>query len=187
MCAQRSTVAAHQVFLASIGRHRVLDRLRAHASTGLSGDDAREAARAPAMEHHGRPMQHVLEDLAAWVEAVPPDWQPVVLGTVGLSGVPGDAAPRTGRQAVSTPAMAPGSSLAEKPRMLPCSVCSRNTGTQRSSSAARRARKPWRGFSQESRVAGATPSSRPNAMAVSASPLPVARPESNGWPDLRIG
>ncbi len=84
--AQRASVAAHQVFLASLDGRAALARLRAQASAGLSNDDALELALVPAMDHGGRPMWDVLEDLAPLAAGLDPAWVSVVVGAMGALG-----------------------------------------------------------------------------------------------------
>ncbi len=84
--AQRASLAAHQVFLASLDGRAALARLRAQAPAGLSSDDALELALAPAMDHGGRPMWDVLEDLAPLAAGLEPAWVSVVVGTMGALG-----------------------------------------------------------------------------------------------------
>ena len=81
--AQRASVAAHQVFLASLDGRAALDRLRAQAPA-LSNDDALELALVPAMDHGGRPMWDVLEDLAPLAAGLDPEWAAVVVGAMGV-------------------------------------------------------------------------------------------------------
>jgi len=83
--AQRASVAAHQVFLASLDGRAALDRLRAQAPA-LSNDDALELALVPAMDHGGRPMWDVLEDLAPLAAGLDPEWAAVVVGAMGALG-----------------------------------------------------------------------------------------------------
>ena len=84
--AQRASVAAHQVFLASLDGRAAVARLRAQASAGLSNDDALELALVPAMDHGGRPMWDVLEDLAPLAAGLDPAWVSVVVGAMGALG-----------------------------------------------------------------------------------------------------
>ena len=81
--AQRASVAAYQVFLASLDGRAALARLRAHAPAALGSDDALELALAPAMDHGGRPMWDVLEDLAPLAAGLDPEWAAVVVGAMG--------------------------------------------------------------------------------------------------------
>jgi hypothetical protein len=81
--AQRASVAAYQVFLASLDGRAALARLRAQAPAALSSDDALELALVPAMDHGGRPMWDVLEDLAPLAAGLDPEWAAVVVGAMG--------------------------------------------------------------------------------------------------------
>jgi hypothetical protein len=76
-------VAAYQVFLASVDGRAALARGRAQARAALSHDDARELALVPAMDHGGRPLWDVLEDLAPLAGDLGPEWATVVAGAVG--------------------------------------------------------------------------------------------------------
>ena len=84
--AQRASVAAYQVFLASLDGRAALARLRALAPAAWSSDDALELALVPAMDHGGRPMWDVLEDLAPLAAGLDPEWASTVVGVMGALG-----------------------------------------------------------------------------------------------------
>ena len=83
---QRASVAAHQTFLASLDGRAALERLQAHAPTGLASDDAVELALVPLMDHGPRPTWDVLAQLAPLAAALPPAWGPAVVGAMGALG-----------------------------------------------------------------------------------------------------
>ena len=84
--AQRATLSAHQVFLASLDGREAVARIRTHARVALTADDALELALVPAMRHGDRPMWDLLEELASLAASLPPDWVPTVMGTMGALG-----------------------------------------------------------------------------------------------------